>query len=130
MLRILNRYYPVRNIVFFFSEGLIIFASVVASAYLRFGGDVAALSHYDLLLAKAFLVTAVCQLSLYYNELYDFKIVSNTTELVIRLLQATGTSYLALALIYFLIPDVILGRGIFLINLFLVIFLIVSWRLA
>lgn len=130
MLRILNRYYPARNIAFFFIEGLVIFLSVVASAYILFGGDITLTTEYNLLLAKTLLVTIVCQVCLYYNELYDFKVVVNNTELIIRLLQAIGTSYIILALIYYILPGVIIGRGIFLINLFLLILLIVSWRLV
>jgi sugar transferase (PEP-CTERM system associated) len=130
MFRILNRYYPGRNIAFFFIESLVIFLSVVASAYIRFGGDITLFAWYKLLLAKALLITIVCQGCLYYNELYDFKVVVNNVELLIRLFQAIGASYIILALIYYILPGVIIGRGIFLINLFLVIFLIVSWRLA
>lgn len=130
MLRILNRYYPARNIAFFFIEGLVIFLSVVASAYILFGGDITLTTGYNLLLAKTLLITIVCQVCLYYNELYDFKVVVNNAELIIRLLQAIGTSYIILALIYYILPGVIIGRGIFLINLFLLILLIVSWRLV
>jgi len=130
MLRIFNQYYSLRNIAFFFIEGVIIFASVVFAAFLRFGWDIIQLVTYELIIPKAVLVTIVCQICLYYNELYDFKVTSSNLEMGIRLLQAIGSSYIILAIIYFLFPSVILGRGIFLINLFLVIGLIVSWRLA
>ena len=129
MLRILNRYYPIRNFFFFFGEGLIIFISLLAAAYTRFGGDIGTLANYSHLIPKALLVTIVCQLCLYYNDLYDFKVVTTNIELIIRLLQAIGTSYLLLAFIYFLFPAAILGRGVFLINLFFLTLLIVSWRL-
>ena len=121
MLRIFNRYYPLRNIAFFFIEGFIIFASVVTAAFVRFGGDINLLLTYELIVPKALLVTLVCQTCLYYNELYDFKITNSNLELGIRMLQAVGSSYLILALIYFLFPAIILGRGIFLINLFCIL---------
>lgn len=130
MLRIFNQYYSLRNIAFFFIEGVIIFASVVFAAFLRFGGDIIQLVTYELIIPKVLLVTVVCQICLYYNELYDFKVTSSNLEMGIRLLQAIGSSYIILAIIYFLFPSIILGRGIFLINLFLVIGLIVSWRLV
>ena len=83
MLRILNRYYPLRNVLFFITEGLLIFCAVVAAAYVRFAGDVDALAEYQYLLAKALLVSFTCQVCLYYNDLYDFKLVTNTIELII-----------------------------------------------
>lgn len=128
MLRIFNQYYPPRNIAFFFIEGFVIFASVITAAFVRFGGDSGTLFTYNLIISKALLVTIVCQLCLYYNELYDLKITNSNLELGIRLLQAIGTSYLMLALIYFLFPPITLGRGIFFINLFFLIAFIVSWR--
>ena len=129
MLRIFNKYYPPRNIVFFFIEGFIIFGSVVIAAFLRFDGDLDRLINYDPIFFKALIVTIVCQVCLYYNELYDFKITSSNVELGIRLTQAVGASYLILALIYFFFPELILGRGIFLINLLFLIGFIASWRL-
>lgn len=130
MLKILNRYYPLRNLIFFFVEGLLIFVAVIVSAYIRGGGDVTLVASYNLLVVKSLLVTAVCQLCLYYNELYDFKIITSNLELFIRLLQAIGAAYIILACLYYAFPTMIVGRGIFLINLFLLIFFLVSWRLV
>ena len=129
MLRIFNRYYPFRNIAFFLIEGFIIFISVVVAAFLRFGGDIGRLLTYELIIPKALLVTMICQICLYYNELYDFKVTNSNMELGIRLLQAAGSAYIILAVIYFFFPLIVLGRGIFLINLFLLIGFVVSWRL-
>lgn len=129
MLRIFNRYYPLRNVAFFFIEGFVIFVSVVASAFLRMGGNTGALFHNVMIIPKALLVTVVCQICLYYNDLYDLKVTNSNMELGIRLLQAVGSAYIILAVIYFLFSPVVLVRGIFLINLFLLIGFIVSWRL-
>lgn len=129
MLRILNRYYPIRNLIFFLVEGVLIFLAVLTAAYIRFGGDVVALSGYEYVFLKALLVSGICQVCLYYNDLYDFSIATDGVELVIRLLQAIGASYLVLAVIFFLFPGVLIGRGIFLITLFFLISFIVSWRL-
>ena len=130
MLRIFNQYYPLRNIAFCFFEGVFILVSVVAATFVRFGGDIRALFAYEHIILKALLVTVICQLCLYFNELYDFRVTNSNLELGIRLLQAIGISYLVIALVYFFFPVVILGRGIFLINLFFLIGFIVSWRLA
>ena len=114
MIRFLNRYHPIRNVVFFLIEGVVIFFSIVIATYIRFGGDITLVAGYPLLIAKALLVTVVCQVCLYYNDLYNFKVVTNNVELIIRLFQAVGVSYIILAFIYYLFPVVIIGRGIFL----------------
>lgn len=131
MLKILNRYYPIRNILFFIVEGVLIYLAVLGAAYLRFEVEGWALLTGDSgsILLKALLVSIICQMCLYYNDLYDFRVVSNNVELVIRLLQAIGASYLVLAFLFILMPSFLLGRGVFVITLFFLIAFIVSWRL-
>jgi sugar transferase (PEP-CTERM system associated) len=79
---------------------------------------------------KILLVTAVCWLALYFNDLYDFQVVRRRTNLLVHVMQAIGASCLALALIYFLIPGASLGRGIALMASPLILMILVSWRLS
>jgi sugar transferase (PEP-CTERM system associated) len=51
-------------------------------------------------------------------------------ELVLRLLQALGLAWVALALIFYAMPQVMIGRGVSLISLPLALFLMVAWRLG
>lgn len=128
MLRIFKQYYPVRNALFVFGEGLIIFISVIVASSLIIGKT-------DLLLdigivMKALLITATCQACLYYNDLYDLKITVTFTELGIRLLQALGASAILLAIVYFIFPGAIIGEDIFFVSITILILFIVSWRVA
>jgi sugar transferase (PEP-CTERM system associated) len=75
-------------------------------------------------------ITAVCWLSLYFNDLYDFHVVRRRAILLVHLMQALGVGCVALALTYFLVPQVSLGRGIALIAVPLIFFLLTSWRLS
>ena len=79
---------------------------------------------------KAILIVSVCQLCLYYNDLYDLKITDTKSELFIRLLQALGASAIVLAPVYYLFPVCIIGKWIFNISIFFVIMFIVIWRIA
>jgi sugar transferase (PEP-CTERM system associated) len=79
---------------------------------------------------KIVLVTAVCWLSLYFNDLYDFQVVRRRTNLLVHVMQAVGASCLALALIYFLAPGASLGRGVALMASPLILMLLVGWRLS
>lgn len=126
MLRFFKQYYPIRNIVFYTLEGFVIFGSVLlASALLTFSPSY----YFDLLLfLRIFLVTLICQMTLYFNDLYDFQVASNIPEISIRLLQSLGVTAIILAGIYYLFPLAIIGQGIFALSIFFLILFIIGWR--
>ncbi|MCG8614759.1 MAG: capsular biosynthesis protein CpsE, partial [Desulfobacterales bacterium] len=115
MVRLLKQYFPIRNILFFIIEGIIIFGSVLLSTVIL------TFSHsylFDVLLVlRIALVSVVLQICLYYNDLYDFSIASSYTETGIRLFQALGITSIALALVYFFFPLAILDQSIFILSL-------------
>lgn len=127
MLRILKQYFPIRNIVFFMIEGIVIFGSVLLSSVI-FTFSKSYL--FDVLLVlRIALVTMITQTCLYYNDLYDFDIASTISEMVIRLLQALGVSSIFLALIYYFFPLVIIDQKVFFLSILFLIFFIVGWRI-
>jgi len=75
------------------------------------------------------IVLVVCGISLYYNDLYASHVINRRSELFVSLFQAVGTAWVALAILYFFIPDHILGRGIAVISAPIVLFLLLGWRL-
>ena len=126
MLRLFKQYYPIRNIFFVIGEGLFIFFSVLIASLIPHGQDPFVFDRF--LGGKILLITLVCQICLYYNDLYDFKVTDRFSELGIRLLQALGAAAIFLAPVYFFVPQVIIGTGTFLIGIGIVIIFIVSWR--
>ncbi len=126
MLRIFKKYYPARNIIFIIGEGLFIYASVMVAGWLILGTE--ALFVIKMLTLKAALIAFVCQICLYFNDLYDLKITDTFGELFIRLFQALGAASIIFAGIYFVFPGIIIGNGIFIVSIGFVIVLIVSWR--
>ncbi len=126
MLQIFKKYYPMRNIFFVAGEGIFIFISVLLASVIILGQESFVLNRQ--LLMKVFLITAVCQACLYYNDLYNLKITNSFNELGIRLLQALGFAAIFLAVFYILFPDAIIASGIFFITVFFTILLIGSWR--
>ncbi|GAB6146594.1 TIGR03013 family XrtA/PEP-CTERM system glycosyltransferase [Desulfocicer niacini] len=127
MLDILKQYHPVRNILFFMFEGLIIFFSMVLSffcltqSYCVFS-DV-------LLLCRIFGITVICQLSLYYFDLYDLNVSNSVPEIIIRLLMALGSASIVLALIYWLFPMTIVATMVFTLAIVFLILMLLVWRL-
>ncbi len=129
ILKIFEQYIPIRKFAFFFLESAFILGMVILGAYLRFLGDPASFYTYEYLIPKALLIVACIQLSLYYFDLYDLKVFRSNIELGIRLLQSLGASTILLALLYYLFPFLLIGRGIFFISLGFMGAIIVLWRI-
>ena len=77
---------------------------------------------------KALVIALVTQLSLYFNDLYDFKSSDNSLEVASRLVQAIGITSIVLAILYYVWPELIIGRWIFFASLLVLIGFLVSWR--
>lgn len=129
ILRIFDQYIPIRKIAFFFLESAFIMAMVILGTYLRFIGDPNSFVHYEWIFIKTLLIVGSVQLCLYYFDLYDLRVFRSNLELTVRLLQSLGVSSILLALLYYMFPKLIIGRGIFLISLGLMGMIIVLWRL-
>jgi len=87
---------------------------------------------YLLVPGAAFRLTlpiVVCELALYYQDLYNPEAVRRFAELVVRLLQALGMACLALAVVYFTDPDHSLGRGIAVLASPIIVLLLLGWRM-
>ena len=128
MLRLFRQYYPIRNVIFAAGEGIVIYIAVIFAAWFRTGSEFIIFDKWVIL--KSLLITMTCQLSLYYHDLYDFRIVDSIAELGIRLLQALGVVTILFGLAYFFAPDLMIGEGIFVIIVGFMILLIVSWRIG
>ena len=76
------------------------------------------------------LVIVICEISLYFNDLYDFRLTTSQSEILVRLFQAFGISCLALAVCYFIAPDVEFGRGIAVLAAPVIVGLTLGWRLV
>ena len=113
-----------------FAETVLIIGAVAVAAYIRLGEWMWVVMMEEHGLYKALIVAAVCQLCLYYTDLYDFRQISDRTDLIVRILQALGAASFILALIYFWAPTLMLGRGVFLIAALLVMSLVTGWRIA
>src|ERR1700730_16255475 len=111
-------------------EALLIVAALAAGSYLRLGDTGWSQFVYAGGLIKALLITAICQLCLYYCDLYDLRSMGDLRHLLVRLLQALGATSMILAFMYFWFPSLVIGRGVFLAAAGIVIGLILSGRVA
>ncbi len=78
---------------------------------------------------KVALATIVCLTTLYLYDLYDFTVMGNRKELLLRLIQALGISWALLAFVYYMIPPLLIGRGTSIYSVGLVLVALLCWKL-
>ena len=122
-----NKYYPVRKVLFFLGEGLLIFVSVL--------GILLLFSSWKLFVAvpseftfRALGVTLIFQLSLYFFDLYDLRKPGTTTETFIRMMQAFGAGCIILGLLYIQFPFLIISTSVFWSCYLIICLTLLTWR--
>ena len=120
-----------RTSLLLLAEAAVVFGAIIGAVYLRLGAED---SHVELMLRQGFLkaglATVFCLATFYLFDLYDFIVMHDRRELVLRLVQALGLAWVALALAFYAFPQLMLGRGISLIALPLALGLMVGWRVS
>jgi sugar transferase (PEP-CTERM system associated) len=128
MLRILRRHYPFRSFALLIGESLGILAALAAGVFLRLGPE--PILQPPLLFAlKAALVLVVCQVVLFLNDLYEFEGAETQLELFTRILKALAIASAVLAAVYYFIPQLLFGRGVFALTFTLIAAVVFAWRL-
>ena len=121
----------VRTLWLLLGEAALVYGAIIAAVYLRVGVDDAP---FELVIKngywKAGAATVFCLASFYLLDLYDFVVMHDRRELLLRLVQALGLAWIGLALCFYLFPAMMLGRSISLIALPLALGLMVTWRLS
>ncbi|MFS8084273.1 MAG: TIGR03013 family XrtA/PEP-CTERM system glycosyltransferase [Acidobacteriota bacterium] len=120
-----------RMLLLLLAEAMLLFGGLIVAVYVRLG----AVDAEETLLQrngfyKAALATVFCLASFYLFDLYDFVVMHDRRELVLRLMQALGLAWVALAIMFYAVPQVMIGRGVSFISLPLALLLMVAWRLA
>lgn len=115
------------------ADCVLIVIGLLIATIVRFGGqDYGPLVFYlstRQTLYRFLVATVVCEISLYFHDLYDFRLIASRTALLVQLLQAFGVACLALAICYYVVPDIGFGRGIAVLSAPLVVSLTLGWRL-
>ena len=113
------------------AEAAVVFGAIIGAVYLRLGAED---SQVELMLRQGFLkaglATIFCLAAFYLFDLYDFIVMHDRRGLVLRLVQALGLAWVALALAFYAFPQLMLGRGISVIALPLALGLMVGWRIS
>lgn len=109
----------------------IIFIAIILALYLRLGWDGALFQILENnALNKVALAASVCLITVYLYDLYDYSVMHHRREMLLRLIQATGIAWTVLALLYYLVPPLMIGRGTLIYSVVLTLILLLIWRTA
>ena len=119
-----------RTLWLIIADAAFTYGGIILALYLRVGFSGA---DYELNQRNAWfkiaLATIVCLLILYFYDLYDYTVMGNRRELMLRLVQALGIAWALLALIFYFVPSFFIGRGVSLISVPVVLVALLVWRI-
>ncbi len=121
MLCIFSQYVSLKSLLLMALESGLILLSLVCAIRIRFWNDpadIAAYVMYPDFVIQCAIVLVVCLACFYYNGLYD-AVRLGTLERALRVEQSIGAASLLLGLLYFLLPQLLLSRGVFVIAMLL-----------
>ncbi len=101
-----------RTLSLILADIFIIYGGIVLALTLRlsYGGAVAYLVEDEGRVNVA-LATIICLIALYFYGLYDYIVLNSRSEMKLLLIQAIGSAWVVLAIIYYFIPVLEVGRG-------------------
>jgi sugar transferase (PEP-CTERM system associated) len=112
------------------ADAAILYGGIILAMYLRLGfsGTENELDTKNGWV-KILLASSVCLLIMYFYDLYDYIVMTNRRELMLRLVQALGIAWALLALLFYFVPPLLIGRGVSVISVPLVLGLLLTWRI-
>jgi sugar transferase (PEP-CTERM system associated) len=129
MYGVLTGSFSPRRIALVLVEHAVIVLAVVLAAVIRLGfpDSIDGYAHWVL---RAVIVAGVLQICLHYGDLYDMRTLSDHRDLLIGLLRSLGAASVILAILYYWVPNLVLGRGVFALATVFIIALVAGWRIA
>ena len=100
----------------------------IVAVYVRFGSEAPEVLVAGRGLLKILLMIVVTQASFYLLDLYDFSEIRKPGVLYVRTLQALGLASIVMAVIFYTYPQMLFGRGVFLISLLFMLSTMILWR--
>lgn len=124
------RVFGLRHAALVVVEHVLIVLAVIIAALVRVGVPETPLEMFSEWTARAMFAAAVLQICLHYCDLYDLRTLSTPQDLLTGLFRALGAASLILGVVYFWVPSLVIGRGVFALATAFIILLVVGWRVA
>jgi len=130
MYRVITGSFSVRRVALVLVEHVLIVLAVVVAAVVRLGIPDNPAWGFMEWTGRAVVVAAVLQLCLHYGDLYDLRTLASPRDLLTGLLRALGAASVILAIVYYWVPYLVIGRGVFALATIAIIALVAGWRMA
>lgn len=108
-------------------EGFLIFLSIMLVHWLYKGNGIFWIDVFDCA-RQAMVVTLVFVLCLYFFDLYDLNLGLSVSETVSRIAQAFGVGCIVLAILYYLMPELLISTRVFWTGYLIICLTIFLWR--
>ncbi len=115
--------------IFVLVDSLLILTGIFLGSVIRFWGKNIFPYHEEYMVLRMMLVVIVIQIGFYYFELYHHKTLRERKKMGILLVGSLCASSIFLTVIYYLVPSLTIGRGVFAISLFLILLFTFLWRI-
>ncbi len=123
-----TRFSP-RTIGLIIADIAIIYLAIILALYLRLGWEGTAFQiRENNALNKVALAASVCLITIYLYDLYDYAVMNNRREALLRLIQAMGIAWTFLAIVFYLVPPLLMGRGTLIYSVVITLVLLLIWR--
>ncbi len=130
MYRVITGSFSFRRTGLVLVEHALIVLAVLIAAVVRLGVPEAPLEVFTEWAGRAVVVAAVLQVCLHYGDLYDLRTMADPRDLLTGLLRSLGAASVILAIVYFWVPSLVVGRGVFALSTVLIVALVAGWRIA
>ena len=130
MIRLFNTYFPTRTILLTLTEAVLVTAGFGFAVLFASGSAADARIYllYENGAGRIALVVLVFLVLMYYFDLYNSAILTNRREVVTRLVGVLGTTFVALAALYYTFPDASLGEPVLWSGIVIVAVAVPVWR--
>ncbi len=112
------------------TETLLLICTGLASYLIRVQSFPHSTPEREVLVLRWLFIAVTFQLGLYFRDVYDSSKNDSRVEFVGRLGEGLLIAYAALSFIYYMVPDIEVGRGAFLINVVLSSVFLVLWHVV
>ncbi|HUQ92342.1 MAG TPA: hypothetical protein VM120_11730, partial [Bryobacteraceae bacterium] len=120
MIRVFSQYVSVKCIGLMLWDALLVIVCLIAAVKIRFFESPAEFAAHTMLpdfAAQVLVAVMSYMVCFYFNEMYDPHVIRAPEKHPYRLCESLGAACILLGLLYFLIPTVLISRGVFLISL-------------
>ena len=128
MLRVFLRYLAFRRVGAVIIEHILLVCCVMDAVHLRLHEYVSTPRDYLPHLPKAILIALVFQLFLHLRDVYDYGKTLSMAQFFLRLGQALVMGTGTLSFMYFMFPDLQVGRGVFAVSITLISVFLTIWH--